>query len=109
MTNFDQSKSVDDFASSTRHLGMNAQELLMECMKDEATSYSNRYGSYMTYFFCFLDPDTFTTAISDADITSFQKKVLDASMKYLSSLEGREATLQLDQVGEFSKDCGSVE
>lgn len=109
MTNFDPSKSADDFTTSTRHLGMNAQELLMQCMEDESTCYSNRYGSYMTSFFYFLDPDAFTNIISDADINSFQKKVLDASMKYLSSLEGRDAPLQLDQVGEFAKDCGSVQ
>lgn len=109
MNYFDSSKSADEFASSTRYLGMSAQELLMQCMEDESTFYSNRYGSYMTSFFCFLDPDAFTYFISDADINSFQKKVLDASMKYLSSLEGRDAPLQLDQVGEFAKDCGSVQ
>lgn len=109
MTNLDPIKSAVDFTNSTLRLGVNPQELLMQCMKDEMTFYSNRHGCYMTYFFCFLDPDAFTSIISDADINSFQKKVLDASIKYLSSLDGREATLQLDQAGEFSKDCGSAE
>jgi len=109
MTKLDPIKSVDDFASSTRYLGTNAQELLMECMKDELTFYSNRHESYMTYFFCSLDPDAFSCIISDVDINAFQKKVLEASSQYLSSLDGRDVLLQLDQVGEFANDCGGVE
>jgi len=87
MTNLDPTKSVGDFASSTRYLGMNAQELLMECMKDETTFYSNRHESYITYFFCCLDPDAFSCFISDVDINAFKKKVLEASTQYLSMLQ----------------------
>lgn len=109
MTNFDPSKSADDFTSSTRHLGMNAQELLMQCMEDESTCYSNRYGSYMTSFFYFLDPDAFTNIISDADINSFQKKVLDASMKYLSTIKNLQASTKTGETGKIATKKGRME